>query len=32
MKDETKTVQKIVEEKLGAGSRVEAFARFQIGK
>jgi len=32
MKDDTKTVQKIVEEKLGPGSRIEAFARFQIGK
>jgi elongation factor Ts len=32
MKDETKTVQKIVEEKLGRGSKIEAFARFQIGK
>jgi elongation factor Ts len=32
MKDDTKTVQQIVEEKLGKGSRIEAFARFQIGK
>jgi elongation factor Ts len=32
MKDDTKTVQKIVEEKLGKGSKIEAFARFQIGK
>jgi elongation factor Ts len=32
MKDDTKTVQKIVEEKLGKGSRIEAFARIQIGK
>lgn len=32
MKDDTKTVKKIVEEKLGPGSRIEAFARFQIGK
>jgi elongation factor Ts len=32
MKDDSKTVQKIVEEKLGKGSRIEAFARFQIGK
>jgi elongation factor Ts len=32
MKDDTKTVQKIVEEKLGKGSRIEAFVRFQIGK
>ena len=27
-----KHVQKIVEEKLGKGSKIEAFARFQIGK
>jgi elongation factor Ts len=32
MKDDSKTVQAIVEEKLGKGSRIEAFARFQIGK
>lgn len=32
MKDDSKTVQQIVEEKLGKGSRIEAFARFQIGK
>jgi elongation factor Ts len=32
MKDDSKTVQKIVEEKLGKGSRIEGFARFQIGK
>lgn len=32
MKDETKTVQEIVEERLGPGSRIEAFARFQVGK
>jgi elongation factor Ts len=32
MKDETKTVQKILEEKLGKGARIEAFARIQIGK
>ena len=27
-----KTVQKILEEKLGKGARIEAFVRFQIGK
>ena len=32
MKDDSKTVQKVVEERLGKGSRIEAFARFQIGK
>jgi elongation factor Ts len=32
MKDDSKTVQTIVEEKLGKGSRIEAFARCQIGK
>jgi len=32
MKDDTKTVQKILEEKLGKGARIEAFVRFQIGK
>ena len=32
MKDDSKSVQKIVEEKLGKGARIEAFARFQIGK
>lgn len=32
MKDDTKTVQKVLEEKLGKGARVEGFARFQIGK
>lgn len=32
MKDDTKTVQKILDEKLGKGARIEGFARFQIGK
>jgi elongation factor Ts len=32
MKDDTKTVQKILEEKLGKGARIEAFVRIQIGK
>ena len=32
MKDDTKTVQKILDEKLGKGAKIEGFARFQIGK
>ena len=32
MKDDSKTVQQILEEKLGKGARIEAFVRFQIGK
>lgn len=32
MKDDSKTVQQIVEERLGKGAKVEAFARIQIGK
>ena len=32
MKDDSKTVQEIVEERLGTGSRIERFVRFQIGK
>jgi elongation factor Ts len=32
MKDDTKTVQKILEEKLGKGARIESFVRIQIGK
>jgi elongation factor Ts len=32
MKDDSKTVQQIVEEKLGKGARIEAFGRIQIGK
>lgn len=31
-KDDTKTVQKVLEETLGKGTRVRSFARFQIGK
>ncbi len=30
--DDTKTVQKIVEERLGAGARIEAFTHVRIGK
>jgi elongation factor Ts len=32
IKDDTKTVQKVLEETLGKGARIEGFARFQIGK
>ena len=32
MKDDTKTVQQILEEKLGKGAKIEAFVRVQIGK
>ncbi len=32
MKDDTKTVQQILEERLGKGARIEAFVRVQIGK
>ena len=32
MKDDTKTVQKVLQEALGQGATIEAFDRFQIGK
>jgi elongation factor Ts len=32
MKDDTKTVQKILEAALGQSATIEAFDRFQIGK
>jgi elongation factor Ts len=32
IKDESKTVQKVLDEALGKGARIEGFARFQVGK